>query len=106
MALHFNQRTPKEIAAQYAAVLSDSFAVKQVFLFGSAAKGNAQEDSDIDIAVSAENFSGDKVEDMFQLMKLRRNVDIRIEPHPFPANDFTEANPFAAEIIKTGIRIM
>ena len=41
-----------------------------------------------------------------QLMKLRRDVDMRIEPHPFAKSDFDETNPFIKEIIETGERII
>ena len=38
----------------------------------------------------ADGFSGDLVEDTFKLMKIRRNVDKRIEPHPFCVEDFND----------------
>jgi uncharacterized protein len=37
---------------------------------------------------------------------LRRQVDNKIEPHPFSLKDFNKANPMAKEIIETGIKIM
>lgn len=37
---------------------------------------------------------------------LRREVDTRIEPHPFLVSDFTENNPTAREIMETGVRIL
>jgi len=41
--------------------------------------------------------------DIFSLLlKLRRNIDIRIEPHPFEVKDFNDSNLFACEIIGTG----
>ncbi len=46
------------------------------------------------------------IEDTFALMRLRREVDLRIEPHPFLISDFTENNPVAREIMETGIRIL
>jgi uncharacterized protein len=39
-------------------------------------------------------------------MKLRRQIDNRIEPHPFPLKDFNKTNPMAKEIIETGIKIV
>jgi hypothetical protein len=38
-------------------------------------------------------------------MKLRKNVDLRIEPHPINASDFNVMNPFACEIMKKGIEL-
>ena len=78
----------------------------KVYLFGSYASGKAREHSDIDLAVVAECLSGHPVNDFVQLMKLRRKIDYRIEPHPFRPEDFTEDNPEAAEIMRTGIRII
>jgi len=80
--------------------------LRQMFLFGSTAAGLAGEDSDIDIAVIADDFSGDTIEDTFRLMKSRRRIDLRIEPHAFLTSEFHNGNPFAVEIMKTGIRIM
>lgn len=40
------------------------------------------------------------------LKKLRRNIDLRIEPHPIGEKDFNFSNPFVYEISKTGIEIV
>ena len=106
MAEKLDSITAREIALQYADALKKDFLLRQIFLFGSTVSGTAREDSDIDIAVIAENFSGDRVEDTFRLMKLRRTVDLRIEPHAFLPIDFHEKNPFAADIMNHGIRIV
>ncbi|GAI18971.1 unnamed protein product [marine sediment metagenome] len=58
----------------------------------------------IDIAV-VDSFGGDIVDIFSLLLKLRRNIDIRIEPHPFEVKDFNDSNPFACEIIRTGKKI-
>jgi uncharacterized protein len=78
--------------------------VKKSYLFGSYAKGMAKEESDIDIAIVLDNIS-DFFETQMILMRLRRKIDLRIEPHPFSEQDFTMNNPFAFEIQKTGIEI-
>jgi len=48
----------------------------------------------------------DGFEEDAQLMKLRRKVDIRIEPHSFAKSDFDETNPYIREIIESGERII
>ena len=96
----------RRIAQRYANAVKKDFLLQQMFLFGSTAAGTAGEDSDIDIAVVADDFSGDAIEDMFRLMKTRRTVDLRIEPHAFLPSEFHPGNPFAAEIMRTGIRIV
>ena len=105
MAEKLDSAIAKGIALRYAKALQKDFLLRQIFLFGSTAAGTAREDSDIDIAVVAEDFTGDAVEDTFRLMKSRRRIDLRIEPHAFLPSDFHMGNPFAAEIMRTGIRI-
>lgn len=75
---------------------------KKVYLFGSQVSGNVTDDSDIDLAIVSDDFSGDTIEDSLYLMKLRRQVDSRIEPHPFLTSDFSEDDPFVLEIIRRG----
>jgi predicted nucleotidyltransferase len=94
-----------QIALKYAEYLKKEYKLCGVYVYGSYAKGNFTADSDIDIAVVAEDFTGDLVEDTFRLMKLRRKVDYRIEPRPFMAELFNESNPEAREVMETGIRI-
>jgi len=89
-----------------------SFLIKQkdlnivkAYLFGSYAKGKSHEDSDIDLAIILKNLKDD-FEMQVKLMKLRRKFDTSIEPHPFDEKDFDLTNPFAYEIMKTGIKIL
>jgi len=92
------------IVRQYADLVSSTFAPTKIYLFGSYAKGNYTENSDIDIAVVLTDF--ENVIDMqFELMKLRRKIDSRIEPHPFREQDFEQSNPLASEILKYGQEI-
>jgi len=39
------------------------------------------------------------------MMKLRRRIDLRIEPHPFILSDFNQNDPLVNEILKYGIRL-
>ncbi|MEA2103853.1 MAG: nucleotidyltransferase domain-containing protein [Candidatus Cloacimonadota bacterium] len=81
--------------------------IVSVYLFGSLVKGNFGEWSDIDIAVVSNNLTGDPVDDRLKLMKLRWDIDLRIEPHPFLPEDWEdETNPFVEEIKKTGEKII
>ncbi len=95
----------KEIVARYADALKGRYRIRYVYVFGSVARGNARDDSDIDVAVVADDFTGDPVDYRLELMKLRRGIDLRIEPLPFLARDFGPANPLAKDVMKTGIRI-
>lgn len=89
-------------AEQYIKQIPKEMGLKKLYLFGSYANGNPNEDSDIDIAVVFEN-ENDFYTNQMLLMKLRRKIDLRIEPHPINEKDFTTNNPFACEIQKTGI---
>ena len=98
-------RDAKAIAQKYAEYIQNEIRIFGIYLFGSHATGNSRKDSDIDIAVVSDSFTGDPVDDQAMLLLLKSNIDNRIEPHPFLPNDFTEDNPFAKEIMKTSIRI-
>ena len=92
------------IARRYAERVRDVFDFQKIILFGSYVNGNPREDSDIDIAVIFSDYNN-RLDRQFELMKLTRTVDTRIEPHPFREKDFDISNPFAKEIITYGQEI-
>lgn len=106
MASFYDRKTIENIAKAFTELLRSEMNIKNVYIYGSAAKGRVTEDSDIDIAVVGDDFIGDPIEDTFKLMKLRRKVDIRIEPHPFKSSEFNKSDPFVREILLTGIKIL
>jgi len=74
-----------------------------MYLFGSYAKGNPHKDSDIDIALVVKKWKGNYFDVMPLLWKIRRDIDLRIEPHVIvPQEDYAG---FLDEIQKTGILI-
>jgi predicted nucleotidyltransferase len=90
-----------EIVSKFASKVKEKYDCVSVILFGSYAKGSFNENSDIDIAVvlkDYENFFNIQVE----LMRLRRDIDTRIEPHPIKEKDFNENTPLINEIKKYG----
>lgn len=88
----------------YLGILPDKLEVRRAYLFGSFAKGTESENSDIDIALIMRDIP-DFFSTQTLLRKLRREIDLRIEPHPIKEKDFNDLNPFAYEIEKTGIEI-
>ncbi len=90
-----------EIATKYAEAVKTKYDFVRIILFGSFAKGNSNVDSDIDIAVILKDYNN-IIETQLELMKLRRKIDSRIEPHPFRVEDFHINNPIVCEIIKYG----
>jgi predicted nucleotidyltransferase len=90
-----------DIAKRYADVVRSKYDFVRLILFGSFAKGNYHEDSDIDIAVVLKDYNN-LIATQLDLMRLRRNIDSRIEPHPFREEDFDITNPIVNEIVKYG----
>jgi predicted nucleotidyltransferase len=84
----------------YAERVTERYHPKQIIVYGSYARGTATENSDIDIAVVCDNLSGDYLENATGLFKLRRDIDLRIEPVLIELND--AENFFYDEILKTG----
>ncbi len=76
--------------------------VQYAILFGSYVSGNPKEESDIDIALVSEVFTGDWFEDRRRIVPFRRKIDNRIEPMPFRPQDFDEGGILIDEIKRTG----
>lgn len=75
-------------------------------LFGSYARGNFREDSDLDIAVISSEFGMNRLLERIKLMKISAKLDSRIEPHPISLKDWREGwKDLVFEINKTGIKI-
>ncbi len=93
------------IAKRYARAVKAKFNSRRIFLFGSFAKGNNNDDSDIDIAVIFNDYNN-LIDMQLELMRLRRKIDSRIEPHPFRESEFELSNPIVNEIVKYGQEIV
>lgn len=99
-----DKRDALVVAKIYADAVRSKYDYVKMILFGSYAKGNFNEDSDIDIAVVLKDYHNLRDIQM-DLMRLRRKIDSRIEPHPFRENEFEITNPMVGEIIKYGQEI-
>lgn len=106
MAAVDSQGGIRDTVVRYGDLVKTEMDVKQVYLYGSYVRGSYSADSDIDVAVVGDDFSGDPVEDTLKLMRIRRQIDYRIEPRPFKTCEFVATNPLAREIMSTGIRVM
>lgn len=107
MAKKKDGTTVKRLINRYINALKDrNIKVLGSFLFGSYAKGKESEWSDIDVAILTDEFIGDSFDFTFLLMKIAREIDTDIEPHPFLIEEFNEENPVAVEILKTGQKIL
>ena len=79
--------------------------VMEVIIFGSCVRGRNREESDIDVAIVSDAFSGDRFEDRRRIVPLRRGIDSRIEPIPLTPEAFAAGGNLIDEIKRTGIKI-
>jgi predicted nucleotidyltransferase len=77
----------------------------EAWLFGSYARGNQHEDSDIDIAIVLRDEGSHSFETEVKLMTIREGEETRIEPHAFTKNEFDNNIPIVNQIIKYGMRL-
>ena len=71
-----------------------------VVLFGSYVNGNPNENSDIDVGIIFNGFTGDRRKTASKLWRLRRGVSFDIEPHMLDsAND---KSGFVKHVFNTG----
>jgi len=80
--------------------------IKEAILFGSYARGNYQEWSDIDIALVSDIFVGNRIDDKDKIRKITLSISSELEVIPFSPHDFNLQNPFVKEILKTGIKMV
>ncbi|PKP33405.1 MAG: nucleotidyltransferase [Bacteroidetes bacterium HGW-Bacteroidetes-16] len=99
-----DRRDAINIANLYAIAVKTKYDYIKIILFGSYAKGNFNEDSDIDIAVILKDYKN-LMDIQLDLMRIRRKIDSRIEPHPFRESEFEITNPIVSEILKYGQEI-
>jgi predicted nucleotidyltransferase len=92
------------IAKTYSDEIKKKYDILSIYLFGSFAKGNESENSDIDLAIVLK--TNDNILDtQLDLMRLRRNIDLRIEPHPYTELTFDVSDPVVNEILKHGLAL-
>ncbi|WP_313163232.1 nucleotidyltransferase domain-containing protein [Sedimentibacter sp.] len=95
-----DKETVVKLAERYALEVVKMLNPQAVVLFGSYAKGTAKADSDIDIAVILNDFTGDYLEIYKQLYRLRRDISADIEPVLLDSS--RDDSGFVAEVLKTG----
>ena len=76
----------------------------KVFIFGSVAKGNMHQWSDIDLLLISDQFN----ENVFENLKLYSKINVKypiIETHPYPTNYYKSGDSFIDEVIKDSIEL-
>ena len=88
---------------KYKKLLSQQMSFDKMILFGSYAKGNQREDSDVDVAIVVDKIKGDYFSTRPLLWRVRREVDDRIEPVILETEH--DESGFLADIMENGIMI-
>jgi predicted nucleotidyltransferase len=89
----------------FAGELKKNLSVKEVYLYGSFAKGEIHEGSDVDLLII-----GDFSERVFdRIGRILDLTDLPVEPLVYTVEEFEELkksqNPFITEILKTAVRL-
>lgn len=101
--MSMDQETALEHAKVYAKLVGEQINPTKIVLYGSFAKGNWNENSDIDIAVIVNKIDDDFLELSKRLNKLTRNIDNRIEPVLIQFDE--DRSGFLSTILETGITL-
>ncbi len=95
-----------EIIIKYIQELSKEISIDKVIIFGSYAKNNYNEDSDIDIAIFSKDFKNSSIiEDMSFLLIKTSGLGIDLQPQPFTLDDYSNPDGLVKEILDTGIEL-
>lgn len=88
-------------------LLHEGLKVQAAYIYGSYAKGNFAQDSDIDICIVSSDISAENEQDWIRLGKARWDVDLRLAPVGYSTTEFKkEWTPLVQEIKKTGIKVL
>ena len=90
----------RSVALEYAKIVDQELAPKNIILFGSYINGTPTVDSDIDIAVVFDAFKGDWLKTATLLSRLKRKVNLLIEPHILDESE--DITGFLAHVRQTG----
>lgn len=87
MSAVINQSELVTLIHRYSDVLKQTIRVDAIYLFGSYLTGKADKDSDIDLLVVSPDFTDDINYNHLTLMRARREIDYRIEPHSVKSDE-------------------
>ena len=77
----------------------------EAYLFGSYAKGNYNDWSDIDIVIVSDSFTGNRFMDKEKIRRIKTKVDFNISPFPIRTSDFSKDNLFINEILQDAVKV-
>ena len=76
--------------------------VRKAVVFGSYARGTADEWSDIDVALVSDDFEGVRYLDRSKIRKFTRECSSLLSPLPFKTEEFSDQDPFVRHILANG----
>ena len=95
-----DKATAVSTAKRYADAVKKEFSPAAVILFGSHARGEANDESDIDIGVVFNGFTGDWLKTSARLWNLAYDVSWDLEPHMLDTT--RDQSGFVKHVFKTG----
>jgi predicted nucleotidyltransferase len=95
-----DKATVVNITKRYADAVRREFSPSSIILFGSYAKGNAREESDIDVGVIFNGLPGDWLKTSSRLWHLTNGISFDIEPHLLDTAH--DPSGFVQHVLKTG----
>lgn len=98
-----DKKTILETVNRYKDAVVKEFSPYKVVLFGSYAKGTADENSDIDVGILFDGFDGDYLKGVQRLWSIANDVSWDIEPHLLDIRN--DKSGFAKYIDQTGQEI-
>ncbi len=93
-----------ESVKEYSILVRNVLDPYKIYLFGSYAKGNWNEFSDIDVAIIVKNLNKDYLDVLQNLYKLRRQVNDNIEP--VLLDFYNDPSGFMHDIMENGEEII
>jgi predicted nucleotidyltransferase len=100
--------TVNRVVRQFVNDVKQKMSIDKVYLFGSYAKGNPHDDSDVDLCFFSKEFESnwdwDLLTELF-CMKAKYDNELLLEPHAFPTSELDNDNPFVKEVLRTGREI-
>ncbi len=87
-------------------ILAQGIPLQKAILFGSYAKNNQRENSDIDVALISDIFTGFGFEDRKYFSRINnKDVYVDIETKTYSTNYYILGDPFIVEINSTGVEL-
>ena len=91
------------LAKEYLKLVRPYLKFDNAYLFGSYAEGRQHEHSDLDIGIIVHHIDDDYLETLKNLYRIRRLLDVRIEPHLFVTSN--DPTGFIDTVAATGLRL-